>query len=252
MRDFSRQIPQLRAPEKLLPQIAGFQSSVLHFRRYLGCFQLHSAQSTPRRVGLAARHTASRLCQPPTQCPQDPGSSGVFLSLLGDGSPPAQGAGPDCWLLEADYFSSHVLRAGKNEKKEEEREENKTKQLLHSQTDKTRLYQTGKLSFSECRVQKQLDRESSFLFSLRNTGLCALGGNLGKSFQISLLYAGSTLQQKQCCCRCCCRLFTKSCPTLCDPIDHSPPGSAVPGILQARILEWVAISSSRGSYRPRV
>ena len=35
-----------------------------------------------------------------------------------------------------------------------------------------------------------------------------------------------------------------SCPTLCDPIDGSPPGSPVPGILQARILEWVAISSS--------
>ena len=34
----------------------------------------------------------------------------------------------------------------------------------------------------------------------------------------------------------------QSCPTLCDPIDGSPPGSAVPGILQARILEWVAIS----------
>ena len=32
------------------------------------------------------------------------------------------------------------------------------------------------------------------------------------------------------------------CPTLCDPIDGSPPGSAVPGILQARTLEWVAIS----------
>ena len=34
------------------------------------------------------------------------------------------------------------------------------------------------------------------------------------------------------------------CPTLCDPIDHSPPGSSVPGIFQARILEWVAISLS--------
>ena len=34
------------------------------------------------------------------------------------------------------------------------------------------------------------------------------------------------------------------CPTLCDPIDGSPPGSAVPGILQARALEWVAISFS--------
>ena len=36
----------------------------------------------------------------------------------------------------------------------------------------------------------------------------------------------------------------QSCPTLCDPIDWSPPGSAVPGILQARTLEWVAISFS--------
>ena len=36
----------------------------------------------------------------------------------------------------------------------------------------------------------------------------------------------------------------QSCPTLCDPIDSSPPGSAVPGILQARTLEWVAISFS--------
>ena len=36
----------------------------------------------------------------------------------------------------------------------------------------------------------------------------------------------------------------QSCLTLCDPIDGSPPGSPVPGILQARTLEWVAISSS--------
>ena len=36
----------------------------------------------------------------------------------------------------------------------------------------------------------------------------------------------------------------QSCPTLCDPIDGSPPGSPVPDILQARILEWVAISFS--------
>ena len=39
----------------------------------------------------------------------------------------------------------------------------------------------------------------------------------------------------------------QSCPTLCDPTDCSPPDSSVHGILQARILEWVAISFSRGS-----
>ena len=39
----------------------------------------------------------------------------------------------------------------------------------------------------------------------------------------------------------------QSCPTLCDPIDGSPPGSAVPGILQAQTLEWVAIAFSSDS-----
>ena len=42
-------------------------------------------------------------------------------------------------------------------------------------------------------------------------------------------------------------LVTQSCPTLCNPKNCSPPGSSVHGILQARILEWVAISFSRGS-----
>ena len=43
----------------------------------------------------------------------------------------------------------------------------------------------------------------------------------------------------------------QSCPTLCDPLDCSPPGSSVHAISQARILEWVAISFSRGSSWPR-
>ena len=41
------------------------------------------------------------------------------------------------------------------------------------------------------------------------------------------------------------------CPTLCDPMDYSLPGSFVHGIILARILEWVAISTSRGSTQPR-
>ena len=45
--------------------------------------------------------------------------------------------------------------------------------------------------------------------------------------------------------------ITQSCPTLFDSMDCSPSGSSVYGISQARILEWVAISSSRGSSRPR-
>ena len=46
-------------------------------------------------------------------------------------------------------------------------------------------------------------------------------------------------------------LVAQSCPTLCDPVDCSPPGSSVHGILQARILEWVTTLSSRGSSQPR-
>ena len=50
---------------------------------------------------------------------------------------------------------------------------------------------------------------------------------------------------------CVCAKSLQSCPAVCSPIDCTPPGYSVRGILQARILEWVAISSSRGSSCPR-
>ena len=46
-------------------------------------------------------------------------------------------------------------------------------------------------------------------------------------------------------------LVAQLCPTLCDPMGCSPPGSSVHGILYARILEWVAMPYSRGSFQPR-
>ena len=49
-----------------------------------------------------------------------------------------------------------------------------------------------------------------------------------------------------------CVLVTQLCPTLCDPMDYSPPGFSVHGILQARILEWIAIPFSRVTSQPRV
>ena len=49
----------------------------------------------------------------------------------------------------------------------------------------------------------------------------------------------------------CCAESFQSCLTLCDPMDHSPPDSSAHGILQARILEWAAMPSSRGSSQPR-
>ena len=65
------------------------------------------------------------------------------------------------------------------------------------------------------------------------------GSNLG------LLHwqADSLPSEPPCCCAAAAKLL-QSCPTLHDPIDGSPPGSPIPGILQARTLEWVAISFS--------
>ena len=53
-------------------------------------------------------------------------------------------------------------------------------------------------------------------------------------------------------CVCVCVKLLQSCLTLCDPMDHSPPGSSVHAILQARILEWVAMPSCRGSPDPGI
>ena len=52
-------------------------------------------------------------------------------------------------------------------------------------------------------------------------------------------------------CVCVCVLVTQSCPTLCNPVNYSPPGYSVLEILQARIVEWVAISFSRESFQLR-
>ena len=59
-----------------------------------------------------------------------------------------------------------------------------------------------------------------------------MGGRIVKELEMDVYAAAKLLQ---------------SCPTLCDPRDGSPPGSPVPGILQARTLQWVAISFSNGS-----
>ena len=57
------------------------------------------------------------------------------------------------------------------------------------------------------------------------------------------LHLYNTLFTRQC--------LSRSCPTFCDPVDCSPPGASVHGILQARTLEWIAIPFSRGSSQPR-
>ena len=69
-------------------------------------------------------------------------------------------------------------------------------------------------------------------------GLRTLRGS-GEIWSLPLPAFGATYMRAQ------------SCPTLCDPMDCSPSGSSVYGILQARILEWVAMPYSRGSSWPR-
>ena len=71
----------------------------------------------------------------------------------------------------------------------------------------------------------------------------------GLSTASGLLPVGMVCVTSLLVCACTCSL-AQSCLTLCDPLDCSLPGSSVHGIFQARILEWVAISSSRGSSQP--
>ena len=70
---------------------------------------------------------------------------------------------------------------------------------------------------------------------------------------LSNLFSTSTfsVRARACVCVCVCVCVSQSCPTLCDPMDCSPPHSSIQGILQARILEWVAIPFSKGSSQPR-
>ena len=58
------------------------------------------------------------------------------------------------------------------------------------------------------------------------------GKNTGVGYHFLYIYVHAAAKSLQ------------SCPTLCDPVDGSPPGSSIPGIIQARTLEWVAISFS--------
>ena len=63
----------------------------------------------------------------------------------------------------------------------------------------------------------------------------------GQTVQVHLVYAQMVHVTCVCVCVCVCVLVTLLCPTLCNPMDCSSPGSSVHGILQARLLEWVTI-----------
>ena len=75
--------------------------------------------------------------------------------------------------------------------------------------------------------------------SLRGEGCCGVSGVSRDSAAVGAMEEGLMLAAAAA------AKSLQSCPTLCDPIDGSPPGSSVPGILQARTLEWVASSFSK-------
>ena len=77
-----------------------------------------------------------------------------------------------------------------------------------------------------------LSSEIAFLFSIRFLKPIHIVVCVSSSFLTEELYDGYAAAAK----------LLQSCLTLCDPIDGSPPGSPVPGIFQARTLEWIAIS----------
>ena len=86
---------------------------------------------------------------------------------------------------------------------------------------------------------------SFFFMAAYFTSFCFISTMVNAIQVHILLNQTATLRTQIFAFRCCWAAAAKSlqsCPTLCDPIDGSPPGFPVPGILQARILEWVAIS----------
>ena len=74
--------------------------------------------------------------------------------------------------------------------------------------------------------------------------LDSITDSMDMNYEVEQIPGNIGVQGKGACCSPAAAKSLQSCPTLCDPIDRSPPGSAIPGILQARTLEWVAISFS--------
>ena len=89
--------------------------------------------------------------------------------------------------------------------------------------------------------QSILDFINNYVFETLNRNIYKLNLAISsESIKISQIYNIHALS-----------LFSQSFPTVCDPVDCSPPGSFLHGVLQARILEWVAVTSSRASFRSR-
>lgn len=155
----------------------------------MGCFRRCSAQSARNGGG----GVGGRARRPLAVSASHPAPTGPWELLgtsgpVGNGSAPPWGPGPDCWLLQADCFSSHVLRVGKNEKK--------GVRGTHSQTNKTPGHQTGTLSSSDWRVREPLSRDVLLPLHSQRHRFNAQAGNLGQESS-DLPTLGNILWQKQ-------------------------------------------------------
>ena len=96
-------------------------------------------------------------------------------------------------------------------------------------------FQNGKVVCQRCILSPYLFNLYA-VYIMRNVGL--------DEAQVGIKIAGRNINNLRYTDAAAAAKLLQSCPTLCDPIDSSPPGSPIPGILQVRTLEWVAISFS--------
>ena len=124
----------------------------------------------------------------------------------------------------------------------DDREEPTTKNTLPSKTLLQIWWRNQKLS-RQAKIKRIQHHQTSFTTNAKGTSL----GRKHKWRKRPTEDEPETIKIQvigSCCVLC---SVTQSCPTLCDSTDCSPPGFSVHGVLQARILEWVAMPSSRGS-----
>ena len=109
-----------------------------------------------------------------------------------------------------------------------------------------KLFEHNPRSTASCHVG-QFSSVAQSCPTLCNPMYCSMPGfpvhhQLPELAQTHVNRVSDAIQPSHFCCSTTTTTSLQSCPTLCNPTDGSPPGSAVPGILQARTLEWVAIS----------
>ena len=115
------------------------------------------------------------------------------------------------------------------------------RESIPRQVDKKSRGTQGERGLGFSRRRKGQEPFFLFFLSLSHLKRLFVFLSLGPELMITQLSLNSVKESE----------LAQSCPTLCNLMDCSPPGSSVHGIFQARVLEWVAIAFSRGSSQPR-